>query len=227
MKGYKGFDKNMACRGMQYEVGKTYESPTADLCKSGLHWCENPLDCLRYYAPGESQYAETEAGGAISPPESGGDSKRCSTELTVKASLSFGDLVRAGVEYAKKSAAATSGNYAHAATSGGYANAATSGEYAHAATSGDCANAATSGYRAHAATSGGYANAATSGANAIAAAIGLGGKAKAALGSWIVAAEYDNNGAPVCVLAAKVDGEAIKADTWYMVRGGKWEACNA
>lgn len=55
MKAYKGFNKDMTCRGFQYEEGKTYETDKAELCKEGFHACENPLDCFNYYAP-ERQY---------------------------------------------------------------------------------------------------------------------------------------------------------------------------
>ena len=60
MKAYKGFNKDMTCRGFQYEEGKTYETDKAELCNSGFHACENPLDCFYYYAPGESVYHEVE-----------------------------------------------------------------------------------------------------------------------------------------------------------------------
>lgn len=63
MKAYKGFNKDMTCRDFQYEVGKTYETDEADLCNSGFHACENPLDCFRYYSPGKSKYCEKEGRG--------------------------------------------------------------------------------------------------------------------------------------------------------------------
>ena len=44
MKMYKGFDKDLKCRDFQYEIGKTYEEPTAELCEKGFHACEYPLD---------------------------------------------------------------------------------------------------------------------------------------------------------------------------------------
>ena len=61
MKMYKGFDKDLKCRDFQYEIGKTYEEPTAELCEKGFHACEYPLDVFEYYAPGEmSRYCEVD-----------------------------------------------------------------------------------------------------------------------------------------------------------------------
>jgi hypothetical protein len=34
---YKAMDKNMMCRGKQYEVGKTYHEDKADCCRAGMH----------------------------------------------------------------------------------------------------------------------------------------------------------------------------------------------
>ena len=130
--------------------------------------------------------------------------------------------------------AATTGDWAHAATTGDWAHAATTGNRAHAATNGDGAHAATTGNRAHAATNGDGAHAATngdgahaevSGKESIASALGIGGKAKGALGCWIVCAEWEskNTGWHIkCVKAAAVDGERIKADTWYMLKDGEF-----
>ncbi len=129
--------------------------------------------------------------------------------------------------------AATAGNYAHAATAGDDANAATAGDDANAATAGDRAHAATTGYRAHAATAGNYAHAATAGNRAhasvckpdcIAVVTGKDSKAKGGIGSWIVLTErgeWNGKGFPVkCVKAFKVDGNEIKADTWYKLVDG-------
>lgn len=63
MKAYKGFNKDLTCRGFQYEQGKSYEMDTAVLCESGFHACEMPLDVLNYYAPCNSVFHEVELDG--------------------------------------------------------------------------------------------------------------------------------------------------------------------
>lgn len=50
--GYKGFERDFACRGFQYEVGKTYEiEGEPKLCERGFHFCTSPLDVFKYYSP--------------------------------------------------------------------------------------------------------------------------------------------------------------------------------
>jgi hypothetical protein len=182
MKCYKGFNKDLMCRGFRYEIGKTYETDKAEMCETGFHACKNPLDVFSYYAVGDSRYAEV---NLEVNKETASDSKRVGKKISIKAELSIKDLVKSAVSYISDTAAtsgdganaATSGNSANAATSGNSAHAATSGDFAHAATSGDFAHAATSGNRAHAATSGDFANAATSGDGANAATSGDGANA--------------------------------------------------
>jgi hypothetical protein len=83
-------------------------------------------------------------------------------------------------------------------------------------------NAAASGWKGNAAASGEQGNAAASGKNAIAASIGKEGRAKAALGNWIVLAEWTKNYEPKTVKAVKVDGKRIKADVFYSLKRGKF-----
>ena len=49
MKVYMATDKDMKCRGLQYEIGKTIEADGApELCKNGLHACWSPLELFDY-----------------------------------------------------------------------------------------------------------------------------------------------------------------------------------
>ena len=128
---------------------------------------------------------------------------------------------------------ASSGNYAQLASSGYSAQLASSGNYAQLASSGDSAKLASSGYSAKLASSGNYAQLASSGSfaklassgkDSVVMSAGINGKVKAAVGNWIAIAEWkikDSHFVPVGIVAAKVDGEKIKADTWYMVKNGQ------
>lgn len=110
---------------------------------------------------------------------------------------------------------ASSENYAKLARSGRYAQLASSGDNAHLASSGDFTQLASSGY---------YAKLASSGKDSVVMSAGIDGKVKAAVGNWIAIAEWkvkDSHFVPVGIVAAKVDGEKIKADTWYMVKNGQ------
>ena len=82
MKGYKGCDKNLKCREKQYEIGKTEIEDSADLCNSGMHFCEYPLDCFAYYPPSDSRYCEVDADEVSDQRDN--DSKRSAKKLTRK-----------------------------------------------------------------------------------------------------------------------------------------------
>jgi len=242
IKGYKAFDENWKCQGLQYTVGKTKtHKGKVKLCVSGLHFVENPLDILTYYPLVGSKFAEVEAEGVSDEKEN--DTKRVARKLNIKAELNLPALISAAFNFIYSSAevsedgSATSGDDAHSATSGDRAHSATSGDDAHSATSGDDAHSATSGNYAHSATSGNRANSVTSGYgahsatsgidNAIACAVGRKAKAKASKGCFIVLAEWYEGGSwedarPLAVKSAKVDGKKIKADQWYKLVDGKF-----
>jgi hypothetical protein len=188
IQSYKGFDKNMQCRGFQFEEGMEYkhDGPVV-ACESGFHACENPLDVLFYYPPTNgNRYAETEQSGKLSHHEQ--DSKLASERIKIKAEINLTSIISAAVNFVcektksiqesnaattgNRANAATTGNRANAATTGNRANAATTGNRANAATTGEYANAATTGYRANAATTGEGSNAATTGNDANAATTG-------------------------------------------------------
>ena len=76
--------------------------------------------------------------------------------------------------------------------------------------------------KSHSATTGNWAHSATTGEGAIAAALGINGAAKAALGSWLVLAEYNENSDLICVKSTKVDGDKIKPNVFYILKNGEF-----
>lgn len=98
MKAYKGFDKDMKCRGFQYEEGKEYQCDEAKLCGSGFHACEMPLDVFRYYKPSNSIYYEVECDGVISKVGKYlSDSKFSCTKMKIGNRLSIAEIIKAQV----------------------------------------------------------------------------------------------------------------------------------
>ena len=240
---YKATDKNMQCRGKQYEVGKTYTEEKADCCHAGMHACENPLDVLHYYPLKDGpRFFEVECGGNVDKSEEG--SKLACTELTVKGEVNFAGLVKATVNavfnrvkgkepfssgyYSTAgtsgdySTAGTSGNRSTAGTSGDYSTAGTSGNRSTAGTSGDYSTAGTSGNRSTAAATGSYCSAKADGKDSIAVVNGACGKACGALGCYLVLTEYDNDGNMLLAKMAKVDGAVIKENTLYTLKNGEF-----
>ena len=102
MRAYKGFNKDMTCRGFQYEEGKTYETDKAKLCAEGFHACENPLDCFSYYKPGTSVYREVEI--EDNGERNTDDSKVVGKKITIGAELSVAQICKLHFEYTKEHA---------------------------------------------------------------------------------------------------------------------------
>ncbi len=97
MKAYKGFDKDLKCRGIQYEVGKEYEEANAALCKKGFHACENPLDTFRYYRPTDSRYCEVDVDD--NGERNSTDSKVCGKHIKISAEIGLKGVINAGVRF--------------------------------------------------------------------------------------------------------------------------------
>ena len=219
IKSYKGFNKNMTCRGFQYEEGKEYEEEIVEVCDHGFHVCEYPLDCLNYYYPNESVYHEVEQSGEIQKHND--DTKVASTKIKIGAEISIAGLVKAAIEYTvkrvKKDAESDEKHGASSAT--GYKG----------------ASSATGDYGASSAT--GYCGASSAeDKDAVAVAWGYKSKAKGVLGAFLVFAdweytgseddtEYDRNNQSAWVLngakMVQVDGENIKPNTWYTIENGE------
>ena len=211
MKMYKGFDKDLKCRDFQYEIGNTYEEPTAELCEKGFHACEYQLDVLGYYAPGDmNRYCEVDLDD-VSDKKSNEDSKRCGKKIAVKAEIGIAGLAKAAVDFVMENIKdenkeANTGNCS-ASTNTGNCSASTN--------TGDC-SASTN--------TGNYSKADVSGKESVAAALGIESKAKGVLGCWLVLAEWakdeNYNWHRKDVQCFKVDGETVKPDTWYTLKDG-------
>ena len=148
MKSYKGFNKDMTCRDFQYEEGKEYEETAAEVCETGFHSCEYPLDCFRYYDPAHSVYHEVEADGEIDKADDG--TKLASTKLKIGAELNIAGLVKASIEYTikrtKKEAGAA--EFCGASSATGYRGASSAtGDYGASSATGDCGASSATGYR--------------------------------------------------------------------------------
>lgn len=197
MKACKGFDKNLRCRGFQYEVGGEYTEETAELCNRGPHACENPLDTLRYYRPGDSRYCEVEI--EDNGQRSSYDSKVCGKHIKIGAEIGLKGVINAGVRFVfDKCESATEEN-----------------------ASGWRGNAAASGWSGTAVVTGFAGRATALGEQCLAVAWGEDSLARGTVGNWIVVSERDDDGNIIDVKIAKVDGDTVKADTWYKLVNGE------
>ena len=214
MKAYKGFNKDMTCRGLQYEEGKTYHEDKAELCESGFHACENPLDCFAYYGPAHSIYHEVEIDDCTE--EKSDDSKICGKTIKIGAKLSIAKIVEASIEYVKT----------HTNSDDSASN---SGDCSLASNSGYRSLASNSGYRSLASNSGKCSKSEVTSRDGLAVSSGYQSKARASVGSAICLCERDEwNGKSyplIAVKAAIIDGKNLKSDTWYTLRNGEFVEC--
>ena len=209
MKGYKGFDKDLKCRDFQYEVGKDYTTEgKIEACKNGFHFCENPMDVLGYYSPSDSRYCIVESSGQ--EDRDGGDSKVATSKIHISAEIGLKGLIEAGVKFIldkvnwKDNKESNTGNRSAATNTG------------------DWSAATNTGNRSAATNTGNRSAAIVSGKGSVAMAIGYKSKAKGSLGCWIVLAEQNDNYEIINVQSIKVDGEKIKADTFYTLVNGEF-----
>ena len=202
MKCFKGFDKDLKCRDFQYEIGKEYSEEKADICNYGFHACEFPMDVFNYYPPSDSRYCEVEL--EANNQKSSDDSKRVGKKISVKAEIGIAGIIKDGVEYIKEQV-----NW----------------EDDKATNTGDCSAATNTGDYSAATNTGDYSAAIVEGKESIALATGIKSKAKGKIGCFIVLTEWkeiNNEYHIVDVKSAKVDGENIKEDTFYMLKDGKF-----
>ena len=215
IKAYKGFDKNMQCRGFQFAEGETYHEDTAKLCESGFHACEMPLDVLAYYAPCEgSIYREVTLDEVTD--ESSNDSKRCAKTITIGKELGIDGIIKAQLEFVKENSIHRSETTQArgAAQETGYRGVAQASGYRGVAQA--------SGYMGAAQATGYMGAAQATGKASVAAGCGLECSVMGALGCAIFAVERTSDETIISVASAIVDGEKIKPDTWYKCINGKF-----
>ena len=201
IKSYKGFDKDLKCRGFQYEIGKEYEHDgPVKACYSGFHACEAPLDVFGYYAPATSRYCEVEQSGVFS--RDGDDTKVASSKIKIGAEIGIPGLVKAQIEWVKSKTHEEKGGHA----------------------TGDYGAASATGYQGAASATGGRGAASATGKDGVAMACGYSGRVKGAIGNAMFLLERgDWNGEtyPILNVAAFIiDGETYKPDTWYTLKDG-------
>ena len=245
MKGYKGFEPGLICRGKQYAENTVFEEEEAEICSYGMHFCENPFDVLDYYGftndNGDfNEFAEVEA---LDEVKTDNNRKFCTKKLKIGAKLSISKFINACVDFAIEKTSTciadnkiSSGDSAQIGSSGNFAQIGSSGDFAQIGSSGDSAQIGSSGYSAKIGSSG---NSAQIGSSGDSARIGSSGEdcviccaghnsaVKAKKGSWITLAEWEYSEEkeryiPKCVKTEFVDGERIKEDTLYKLIDGEF-----
>lgn len=143
MEGYKGFKKGLICKGKQYAENTTFEEENAEICRSGMHFCKNPLEVLKFYPPchknGElNAFAKVEA---LNEVKTNDNKKFCTSKLKVNKQLPFIDFINEGVtityENANNDIKTSADDYSTVASAGDYSTAINAGDYSIATSSYD------------------------------------------------------------------------------------------
>ena len=182
---FKGFDKNLKCRDFQYEVGKEYiHDGNIEVCESGFHACENPMDVFEYYPPANARYCEVTGDGKESSDKYG---KKTSFEkIKINTEIGLGGIIKAGtkfcfdrVEWTRenttteyKSGASAEGNYSGASATGNCSGASAIGDYSGASATGNYSGASATGNYSGASAIGDYSGASAIGDYSVASATG-------------------------------------------------------
>ena len=278
IKGYKGFNPDLTCRGFQYETGKEYDTDGAKACERGFHFCENPFDVWGYYPPCDedgrlNRFCEVEGSGETDC--SNPDKTACS-HIRIGGEIGLQGIIKAGVKFimdkaagdgekesntgdrsaatntgyqsaatntgdhsaatntgdysaatntGNRSAATNTGDQSAATNTGDYSVATNTGDQSAATNTGDRSAATNTGDRSAATNTGDQSAASVGGRESVAIVTGKDSMAKGAPGCWIVLTErgdWDGTTCPIKeVKAFKVDGEKIKADTFYKLVNGE------
>ena len=222
-KGYKAFNPGMICNDKQYAENTDYEEVGGKICEKGMmHYCVNPFDVLNFYdlVDESGKFSDFAEVNALDQPISGSDGKFATKKLHIGAKLSFAGFIKACIDYTKEQTIVnmpksdvTTGDSAQIGSSGDSAQICSSGNSAQIGSSGDCAKID------------------STGVDSVICCAGHGCTVKAKIGSWITLAEWEyseekGRSVPRCVKTEYVDGEKIKADTWYRLKNGEFVEVN-
>ena len=231
IKSYKGFNRDLTCRGKQYEVGKEYEEDRAQSCECGMHACEYPLDCFSYYDPAHSVYYEVEQSGDLS--RRGDDSKVASTKMKIRAEINIAGMVKASINYIRErikeekgsdddyGASSATGDCGASSATGYKGASSATGDYGASSATGNCGASSATGYKGASSAKD---------PESIAIAWGYKGRVSGVKGSFLVLADWEGDESEYWkpdtwklkgAKMVRVDGEHIKENTWYTMRNGK------
>ena len=239
MKAFKGFNKDLTCRGFQYEEGKEFHTEKAECCEEGFHACEYPLDCFGYYSPAQSVFHEVELSGDMDRRSD--DTKVCATDIKIGARISIAGLVKAAIEFTMSKVnkeaksderhgfASATGNCGASSATGDYGASSATGYRGASSATGNCGASSATGYRGASSVSD---------PTGVAVAWGHEAKAKGCLGAHLILSDWRYIGekwfdgdykTPYDVESwelagakmVQVDGEKIKADTYYRCVDGE------
>nr|DAL09410.1 MAG TPA_asm: hypothetical protein [Caudoviricetes sp.] len=201
LNGYKAFEPGMICKGKQYRENTDYEEEGGEICEKGMmHYCVNPFDVLNFYplVNDSGKVSDFAAVKALEKPVEGDNGKFATRKLHIGVKLGLPGFVKACIDYLKEETIEKAPN-----------STGSSGDYAQIGSSGD------------------YAKIESSGEDSVICSSGAESVVKAKLGNWITLAEWKysdekNRMVPQFVKTEFVDGEKIKADTWYKLIGGEF-----
>ncbi|EPR5752933.1 DUF7666 domain-containing protein [Salmonella enterica subsp. enterica serovar Altona] len=211
---FKGFNKDLKCRGFQFAIGETFHHDgKVEACGSGFHACECPFDVFSYYPPAESRYAETISFG-ITDSEEGGDTKIASSSITIKDELTLPQFIQRGIEWIWSK---IDKSLEQQIMCGSWSAATNTGNRSAATNTGD---------RSAATNTGDWSAAEVSGSQSVAASLGIEGKARASEGGAIVLCYRDEDGELIHIRASKVGENGIMPDIWYQLNeDGEFVEC--
>ena len=211
MRAFKGFNKDLTCRGYQYEEGKEFHTERAECCDTGFHACEYPLDCFGYYDPAHSVFHEVELSGEM---DKSGDN----TDIKIGARLSIAGLVKMAIDFTMSKVNKEAGSDERH----GFASA--TGNCGASSATGNCGASSATGYKGASSVSD---------PTGVAVAWGHEARAKGCKGSHLILSDWKYVGARYsdgdymdpydkesweltgAKMVVVVDGEKIKEDTYY------------